>query len=156
MGGKRMENQNIVLAVEKAVMETMEEMTFIVFCPSKEASLPAGSSYYPRKVFLQTHYPLTADFILVLPDELLKEITCSIYGIELEELTIEQENDVLSEILNTISGGVIKNLIPPEFTYDLGIPMLDFNEHKIAGNKKETKCIFESDEDKYIALSIFI
>ena len=151
-----MENQNIVMAVEKTVVKTMEEMSFIVFCPSEEVSLPVGSSYYPRKVFLQTNYPLSADFILVMPDDLLKEITCSIYGIELEELTVDKENDVLAEILNTISGSVIKNLIPPEFTYDLGIPMLDFDEHKIASTKKETKCIFKSDEDKYIALSIFI
>jgi hypothetical protein len=68
-------------------------------------------------------HPLEGDLRLAVDPSLLQEITRNIYGLDLEQPTGDHELDTLAELLNTISGSLMRVIVPPTVKYDLGLPV---------------------------------
>ena len=108
-------------AIRKAVVETFEGMAFMeVFSqqPNDKQKLPAD----PREVSLAVLEPFKGDFRLCLPKALLILIAETVYAIPAEELNDQVFQDTLFELLNTIAGQTLKEMLSEEQTFLLGLP----------------------------------
>jgi len=83
---------------------------------------------------LKLKAPLTGDIVIEVKRNYAAAVCDALYGMGLKEPHDEMIGDTMAELLNTISGCFMKELIPPEQKYELGFPVTG-------------KGIFESQDD---------
>ena len=114
-------DSEIYRAMFDAVSTTFENMAFIEIAEQPEESLmplPEDAAW----VSILIHDPLQGEVRLVMPQILLTELTANMFGLESEEVEDSQKNDIIAEVLNTLSGLFMTNLLPDDQTYQLGLP----------------------------------
>lgn len=146
--------QSIIAVISREVTAAMEDMAFVELLYIDDLQLEDLSGSFHR-VSIKIIKPMEAKFIVALSTSLLMEITENIYGLEIEKVTPEMEGDVLSEILNTISGRIMKGITPASQIYELGLPETDLSDGNTEKNSR-IDCIFEADEGKYLILSFIM
>lgn len=108
-------------AMFEAVCTTFENMAFVeVIEQPEEANLqiPADAAW----VSILIHDPVQGEVRLAMPQTLLTEMTANMFGIEATEVSESQQKDIIAEILNTLVGLFMTNLLPDDQTYQLGLP----------------------------------
>ena len=149
-------SDDLTLLITKAVEQTIEEMAFTLLCLKQNLS-DADLKLPQRQVQIPIVSPVEGTFILSVTPNLLLEMTENIYGLAEDEITWEMENDTLAEILNTISGRVMKEIIPLDQTYELGLPFLIQDVEKEGKSSKKGeychKCILESEQGELLTFS---
>lgn len=75
-----------------------------------------------RGVALLVHDPVQGEFRLLMADGLLKKLAALVYGSVMPVIDEQLENDFLAELLNTIAGRLLAELLPPEQSFQLGLP----------------------------------
>jgi len=110
-------------AVRKAIMETFEEMAFMeVYSHPAEAEAKTESPADLQEVYLDVLEPLKGTFRLALPKALLAGIAENVFAIPAEELNEQIFQDTLAELLNTIAGQILQEVLTKEQTFALGLP----------------------------------
>lgn len=103
------------------VDETFENMAFIDTEEVDEEQLPVSTEEL-REVRLLVTSPIVMEIHLHLAEELLLQIVETMYTIDAEEVTDEQIVDVLAETLNTLTGRLMTELLPPDQSFSLSLP----------------------------------
>jgi CheY-specific phosphatase CheX len=108
-------------AMLDAVRMTFENMAFLEVTeqsPEVLLEMPLESVW----VSILIHDPIQLELRLVLAQSLLSEMTADMFSIELEEIAETQRLDIVAELLNTLAGLFMTNLLPDDQTYQLGLP----------------------------------
>ena len=146
-----LKKDNLCNAINLALTETLEEMAFMETCQVE------GDTTYLRnnnvEVLLKVTQPISLKFILSMEIELLKEIATNILAVDEDNLTHNMQTDVISEILNTISGKIMKKIIPKEQSFDLGIPTVNKNNYE--NQESFVTCNFGTVDHKKILFSVY-
>jgi len=108
--------------MHKAVGETLENMAFMEALSSEQP--PPIEVGEMQTASLLMHDPVQNEFLMVMPRNLLLGISEALFGLPVEELTEQLANDTLLELLNTIVGKFLNELIPGQ-VYRLGLPELE-------------------------------
>ena len=118
MSGYKMEFYQAML---QAVKQTFENMAFVeVTEQAAECELQTPAEMAWASILI--HDPQQGEVRLALPRTLLVELTAGMFGIEADEVTGEQQDDILAELLNTLAGLFMTNLLPDDQAYQLGLP----------------------------------
>ncbi len=104
-----------------AVRICLENMAFMsVEPPSRPEDCRSGQEGY--SAVLLVHDPIQAEMQMSMPAAVLGEVAASIYASDAEELTETQRHDILAELLNTIAGLFLAELLPCEQAFRMGLP----------------------------------
>lgn len=107
--------------VTQAVNETIENMAFMMV--DTDTDTPADtSSEESMTASLLILEPLPGELGLQMPVSLVTSIAASLYGKEETEVSDTLQIDVLSELLNTLTGALIRRILPENAEYKLGLP----------------------------------
>ena len=114
-------------AMIAAVSKTLENMVFM------EAMEHFDRTYEipPEEVIwtsLLIHDPVQGEIRLAMQRDVLKKITGNVFALDDEEITQPQMEDILNELLNTIAGLFMTNLLEDDQEYKLGLPELGEGE----------------------------
>ena len=145
------EHKPLYQAMITAVSQTLENMVFM------EAMEHFDRSYeIPSEELVWTSLlindPVQGEIRLAMPEGLLKKLTCDIYGIDVEEVTQPQLDDILNELLNTIVGLFLTNLLADNQEYKMGLPELGTEALPEVDSDTVVWKLMTSDED---ALQVF-
>ena len=140
------EKQPFYQAMITATSNTLENMVFMEamehFDPDVELSAE-GTAW----TSLLINDPVQGEIRLAMPETLLKKFSGNVFGIDEEELTDSQMNDILNEMVNTIAGLFMTNLLPDDQQYQLGLPELGEAELPEAEPGAVIWKLMTSDED---------
>ena len=122
-----MEHKPLYQAMINAASQTLENMAFMEVMEhgDKAYEIPAEETAWTSMLI---HDPVQGEIRLAMPQTLLKKLTGNIFALDEEEITESQMNDILNELLNTIAGLFMTNLLPDEQEYQLGLPELGTDE----------------------------
>ncbi|MFH7319963.1 hypothetical protein ACHHRT_05025 [Desulfurivibrio sp. D14AmB] len=76
-------------------------------------------------VSLEVLEPTGGQFSLLIDRGLLTSLTRLVYALPDEEITPAMADDLLAELLNTIAGRFLAEVLPPEQGFSLGIPRIE-------------------------------
>jgi hypothetical protein len=65
---------------------------------------------------------------MFMPEALLKQIAGNIYALPEEDLSDRMLADLMNELLNTIAGIFLSELLPSDQTFGLGLPSISRDE----------------------------
>lgn len=108
-------------AMKDAISQTLENMVFMEATEHYDQSyeIPAEDLIW---AYLVVQDPVQSEIRLALPKSLLKNLTSSVFSLEDDEVTQAQMDDILHELLNTIVGLFMTNLLEDNQTYKMGLP----------------------------------
>lgn len=105
----------------EAVCQTFENMAFVEVTEQSE-EIETQMPQDVRWVSLLINNPIQAELRLAMTKTMLDNLTEDMFGIEKAEITTSQQKDIIAEILNTLAGLFMTKLLPPDQTYQLGLP----------------------------------
>ncbi len=116
-----MEHTPLYQAMLAAVCQTLENMAFTEAMEhyNPEYNIPAADLVW-SSILIQD--PAQGEIRLAMPVEVLKKLTGAIFGLPEEEITPSQMDDILHELLNTIAGLFMTELLEADQTFKLGLP----------------------------------
>jgi len=107
-------------AMAKAVIDTLENLAFMEVGPAPETSWEmTGQSIIAA---LLCHEPLQGEIRGIFPRGLITEIAVTVFGLQDEACSEATMQDVSAEILNTIAGRFLSELLPEQQTFRIGLP----------------------------------
>jgi len=110
-------------AMLKSVTETLENLAFMeVFAASKEDPAPSGENMSAALLFLE---PFQGEIRSEFSRALLEEISETVCGLSQEGCAESALKDILGEILNTIAGRFLTELLPQTQPFRIGLPEPD-------------------------------
>jgi hypothetical protein len=109
-------------AVLRVVTDTLENLAFMEAFPVQEDISPGQPEMTAALLF---HEPHQGEIRITCPRSLLVSITETLCGLPEEGVSNGLLKDVLAEILNTIAGRFLEELLPDDQTFRIGLPELD-------------------------------
>ncbi|MBU0484929.1 MAG: hypothetical protein KKB30_10495 [Proteobacteria bacterium] len=102
-----------------AISETIESMAFMEV-------IPTDDSHEPEKdclcVSLLVHDPVQGEFELFMGRDLITMLADTVYGPVMAEVSDQNIFDLLAEILNTVVGRFMSDILPEDTSFKLGVP----------------------------------
>lgn len=146
------EHKPLYQAMITAASQTLENMVFMEVMEHFDRSyeIPAEELVWNS---LLINDPVQGEIKLAMSKSLLKKLTGNIFNLDDDEITQLQMNDILNELLNTIVGLFLTNLLADDQEYEMGLPEL--GEEELAGVDADTIVwkLMTDDEDP---LQIFV
>ena len=117
------EHKPLYQAMINAVSQTLENMVFMEVMEHFDRSyeIPAEELVWTS---LLINDPVQGEIRLAMSNDLLKKLTGNVFGIDPEDITQPQMDDILNELLNTIVGLFLTNLLADNQEYKMGLPEL--------------------------------
>lgn len=117
------EHKPLYQAMITAVSQTLENMAFMEVMEHSDSAyeIPAEDLVWNS---LLVNDPIQGEIRLALPESLLRQLTANIFAIDDDEITQPQMDDILNELLNTIVGLFMTNLLADDQEYKMGLPEL--------------------------------
>ena len=115
---------DLCLAIKESVVECIEYMAFMTVdtdCDEPVSPPPEAGAVTARIEILK---PKAGELRLSMPRTTALEITKNLFCLAEHEVTDRIISDLACELLNTISGRVMKRVLPADCLYHLGIPSL--------------------------------
>lgn len=115
--------KSVESALKDAVFKTLEGMAFVdaeVLEEDAVNSIYEGDTLWAVLPILQ---PFAGEIAVFLSRKGAKILTESLFSTDGEEVASGVEGDVLAEILNTIAGCFLNELLPPEQSFILDVPL---------------------------------
>jgi len=138
------------LAIKAAVTESIENMVFMAIDTELDGvSEDLGSDAVMAS--LRVLEPRPGMLRLAMPKSTAVEISKNLYSISDTELSDAMIQDVTCELLNTISGRVMKRILPAECAFHLGLPEMIDNTLDPQGSF--VQCSFLADGNLLIVLA---
>ena len=104
-------------AMFSAVSQTLENMAFVEVTEQPEDTPKnLGGAVNWVSMLIQ------GEIRLAMSASLLRELTANMFGLETDEVGQSQQQDIIAEILNTLTGLFMTALLPDDQTYQLGLP----------------------------------
>jgi len=121
------EHKPLYQAMISATSKTMEDMLFIAVMEHLDRGyeIPLDELVWTS---LLINDPVQGEICLAMPKTLLTKFTCNIFSMDEEEVTQPQMDDILNELLNTIAGLFMTNLLEDNQEYKIGLPELGVDE----------------------------
>ncbi len=121
------EHKPLYQAMISATSKTMEDMLFIAVMEHLDRGyeIPLDELVWTS---LLINDPVQGEIRLAMPKTLLTKFTCNIFAMDEEEVTQPQMDDILNELLNTIAGLFMTNLLEDNQEYKIGLPELGVDE----------------------------
>jgi hypothetical protein len=115
------EHSPLYQSMINAVSQTLENMAFMEVMEHFDRSyeIPAGELVWNS---LLINDPIQGEVRLAMSKTFLKTLTGNIFGMDDEEITQQQMDDILNELLNTIVGLFLSNLLADDQEYEMGLP----------------------------------
>ncbi|MCP4713896.1 MAG: chemotaxis protein CheX [Deltaproteobacteria bacterium] len=147
MGIEHQEFKNIL---QQALCETMENMAFMMVDTEAEgpAEMKAADCLKSSMLILE---PCSGELELAMPRKLISKIAGALYSLRAEEITESICIDVIAELLNTITGVLIRRMIPENSEYKLGLPECESQGLLEASSAKEQFEFFIDEQPLTIA-----
>ncbi len=117
-------NIDLCLAIKDAVTECIENMAFMSVDTEFDEPVPAASGECAVMAHIQVLEPNAGEMCLAMPKETAAELAKALFCITDQDLSETLINDLTCELLNTISGRVMKRVLPAECSYHLGLPSM--------------------------------
>jgi len=105
--------------IAQAVSETIENMAFMVVEPLE--TCPEAQADMLRAALLVLE-PRPAELRLEIPLATAKALARALYNLDEQDITEGMLHDLAGELLNTITGKIMKQVLPPETPFQLGLP----------------------------------
>ena len=99
-------------------------MAFMSVDTELDEPVPDAGGEDAVTALIQVLAPKTGELRLAMPKKTAAELTKALFCISDQELSDHMINDLACELLNTISGRVMKRVLPAECTYHLGLPSM--------------------------------
>ena len=117
------EHKPLYQAMITAVSQTLENMVFMEVMEHFDRSydIPEEDLVWTS---LLINDPVQGEIRLAMPGTLLKKLTGNVFGIDEGDITQPQMDDILNELLNTIVGLFMTNLLADNQEYKMGLPEL--------------------------------
>jgi hypothetical protein len=146
-------------AMIEAVQQTLENMVFMEVIEERgtPTNIPTAELTWSSMLI---NDPVQGEIRLAMPAGLLKKISGNVFGIDEEDVTTSQADDIINELLNTIGGLFMTKLFPNQ-EYQIGLPslaagkLLDVDEHTVIWhliNDDEEPLKIYADGESLIAL----
>ena len=121
------EHKPLYQAMISAASKTMEDMLFIALMEHLDRTyeIPVEDLAWTS---LLINDPVQGEIRLAMPKTLLTKFTCNIFAQDEDEITQPQLDDILNELLNTIAGLFMTNLLEDNQEYKIGLPELGIGE----------------------------
>lgn len=115
------EHKPLYQAMKQAASNTLENMVFLEVMEHYDQSyeIPPEDLTWAS---LLIQDPVQGEIRLAMTNELLKKLTAAVFSLDEEEITQAQMDDILHELLNTIAGLFMTNLLADNQTFQLGLP----------------------------------
>jgi len=114
--------EKIDIAVQRAVTDTLENLAFMEVFPVPEG-LPPGQTEMTAALLF--HEPHQGEIRISIPLTLLADISQTIFGTPTEGMAVPSPRDLLAELLNTVAGRFLIELLPEDQPFRIGLPELD-------------------------------
>jgi hypothetical protein len=114
--------ENIDNAAQRAVTDTLENLAFMEAFPVPEDISPGQALMTAALLF---HEPQQGEIRIAMPPTLLKKISQTVFGLPAEGTAVPEPKDLLAELLNTIAGRFLIELLPADLPFRIGLPELD-------------------------------
>ncbi|MCP4753427.1 MAG: chemotaxis protein CheX [Proteobacteria bacterium] len=114
---------NLLETLFDAVSDTIENMAFIEVV-KVDKTTPYDEHLVRLRVEILINSPFPGEMRLVLPISLAVLFAQNMYNLEEKEITESLMKDVLGEIVNIMSGRLMAEIIPPDQTFQLGLPQI--------------------------------
>ncbi len=143
MGG--LHEDRLSEVITRSVSETIENMAFIT---ADQVPCETISPHLKECISVKQHIlePEYATLCLCMSENLGRMLVNTIYAIDGESATDKMVADLTAELLNTISGSVIKRLLAADTPFKLSIPEVMSRYTPPADNSSETCCFLVSGE----------
>lgn len=113
-----MEETQINEAIINSTINTCAEMTFLdVLEDGEKVDFEAG-----QLLFIEFDRPVYGRLLLTMPSELKRAIVENIHAKDWEELTVNEIDDCLLEVLNVLAGNFLRALHQEEVKVHLNFP----------------------------------
>jgi len=121
------EHNPLYQAMISAASKTMEEMAFMEVMEHFDRSyeIPTEELVWTS---LLINDPVQGEIRLAMSKTLLSGLTCNIFALDEEDVTQLQRDDIINELLNTIAGLFMTNLLKDNQEYRIGLPELGMDE----------------------------
>lgn len=116
----------MIQAMKSSISEVLEQMFFlpIDMVEAEEKNTPTGlDGQQPIGAIVGFDGPSSGTFLLDIPADLAASITADFLGATPEELTMEQINGTVKEMINMLAGNSL-SAYNPESPFNLKIPEL--------------------------------
>ena len=146
------EHKPLYQAMLTAVSQTLENMAFMEVMEhfNQSYEIPAEDLVWNS---LLINDPVQGEVKLAMPKSLLKKLTGNIFALDDDEITQSQMDDILNELLNTIVGLFLTNLLADDQEYKMGLPESGEGELSDADTEPIIWKLMTADED---SLQIYV
>lgn len=117
-------NIDLCLAIKDAVTECIENMAFMSVDTDIEEPVPDIAGEDAVIAHIQVLEPAAGELCLAMPRKTASELAKALFCITDHDLSDRLIGDLACELLNTISGRVMKRVLPAECLYHLGLPCM--------------------------------
>lgn len=115
---------DLCLAVKDAVTECIENMAFMSVDTEIDEPVPDIDGEDAVIAHIRVLEPAAGELRLAMPRKTASELAKALFCITERELSERLINDLACELLNTISGRIMKRVLPAECLYHLGLPCM--------------------------------
>jgi len=121
------EHKPLYQAMITATSQTLENMIFSEAMEHFDRSykIPANELIWTS---ILINNPVQGEIILAMSKPSLKNMTANIFSLDLDAVEDAQTNDIINELLNTIVGLFMTNLVTDNQTYQIGLPEVSEDE----------------------------
>ena len=116
-----LEHKPLYEAMRQAVNQTLENMAFTEVMDHYDPNYEIPEDQLTWCSLLISD-PVQGEVRLAMSKDLTKKLTVAIFALDPEEISQAQMDDTLHELLNTIAGLFMTNLLTDNQTFQLGLP----------------------------------
>ena len=119
-------NENVSLSIRKAASKTFESLAFLEVFP-KESTVETEQSGL-MAVHLRVIKPFHGWLGLKTSKSFLAGVAQRLFALSASDISDEQLNDLLNELLNTIAGSFLATALPGDQPFSISLPLPGLGE----------------------------
>ena len=119
-------NERIKEIMLQVTVDTLEKLAFMFAQP--EDGGPEDSTGSGTKAGVAFEGPFGGALMMSVSEEVLRELSANMLGVDDEETTRDQRHDALKETMNILCGNLLPVIAGKEAVFDIGTPKIEGEE----------------------------